>query len=204
MPDVMSRFESKIRVTPGCWIWQGVVSKGYGQFDVGATRHGAHRYSYEQYVGPIEGGLFVCHKCDNRLCVNPDHLFLGTHKENMADMVSKGRSSRVCGSAQNMAKLTEDDVRKIRSMSGTFKSIASAFGINESTVSVIRSRKSWAHLDTHHSVTLHQKSNVKLTNEIAQAIRADQRVQRDIAREYGVSEATVSMIKSGKIWRNAA
>lgn len=94
--EVLPRFESKfIPVTEsGCWLWlRGINAKGYGQF---GRKHGsdqAHRVAWELYRGQIPDGMNVCHSCDVRCCVNPDHLFLGTQKDNMQDCMKKGRLS---------------------------------------------------------------------------------------------------------------
>src|SRR5690242_10599760 len=81
----------------GCWEWQGSThASGYGQISICGKPRRAHRVSYLIYRGPIEPGLFVLHRCDNRKCVRPDHLFLGTSQDNVTDMEVKGRARKVC------------------------------------------------------------------------------------------------------------
>ncbi len=145
-PQGRERFESKFRVTPGCWIWLKGLNKGYGQYWDGKKNRRANRFSYELYVGPVPDHLSVCHRCDNPICVNPDHLWLGTNDANTLDRVLKGRNARVLGSAQSTAKLTDEQALEIRRASGMHKEIAARYGISTSNVSYIKSLKTWAHL----------------------------------------------------------
>ncbi len=97
----------------GCRVWQGVTgTNGYGQVRIDGVVRLPHRVAWHLASGPIPRGLFVCHRCDNPPCINVDHLFLGTHAENMRDMVSKGRSTR--GGRNGNAKLDGDSVALIR------------------------------------------------------------------------------------------
>lgn len=103
--DLRERIVTYSHVEPntGCWLWLGSVrTDGYGTVYVRRNgrpvNYAAHRASYTLWRGPIPDGLFVCHKCDTKLCVNPDHFFLGTAADNAADMVAKGRArSRFAG-----------------------------------------------------------------------------------------------------------
>ena len=91
---VQERIENRIVKDPsGCWLWQGYTQKGYGRISVGNKNKRVHRVYWEILNGPILNDLFVCHHCDVPCCVNPTHLFLGTQKENIQDMVRKGRGS---------------------------------------------------------------------------------------------------------------
>ena len=134
----------------GCWEWTAkLYSNGYGCLMHNHRYVLAHRVAWELFVGPIPDGLQVCHRCDNRRCVNPKHLFIGTQRANMRDMVSKGRDRPSRGEANQRAKLSDEDVRAIRrrARTGEMQSdIAGAYGVSRKQVSVIVSRKQWAHI----------------------------------------------------------
>ncbi len=116
--SVDERIESYIqRGRPDqCWVWLGPQLKsGYGTLVIGNRSRRAHRAVYERSIGPIPANLCVIHTCDNKLCVNPNHLRLGTHQDNMRDMFAKGRCRRPRGEQHHNAKLTVQKVREIRS-----------------------------------------------------------------------------------------
>lgn len=124
----------------GCWIWMGaMLDSGYGRY----AGKRAHRIFYEAHNGEIPEGALVCHRCDTRSCVNPNHLFIGTTDDSMADMVSKGRSAKRGG--HGMAKLSEDEVATIRSLRGVMRGIDIALRVNVSKqlVSAIQLGRNW-------------------------------------------------------------
>lgn len=106
MQDIAKRFWPKVRKSDGCWEWTGTLNKpspkGYGRFKLAGKMQAAHRVAWVLVNGPIHDALYVLHKCDNRKCVNPSHLFLGTQAENMADCYAKGRMPQT---ARSMPKL---------------------------------------------------------------------------------------------------
>ncbi len=104
----------------------------------------SHRVSWELTNGPIPKGICVLHKCDNPLCVNPSHLFLGTYADNMKDMTIKGRQAR--GTSIYTHKLTEENVLHIRSLELPMKDIAEMYKVHRTTISRIRSRKTWRYI----------------------------------------------------------
>lgn len=147
--DPETRFELSHIPEPnsGCWLWVGSTNiHGYGKILVRKKQLGAHRYSWMLHNGDIPKGLCVLHRCDNPTCVNPDHLFLGTRKENMMDMVNKGRNVPTRGESSGMAKLTEDQVLSIRNDSRPYNQIMIDFDISHGTISSIKSRKTWRHI----------------------------------------------------------
>lgn len=156
------RFWPKVDKTPGlgpdgdCWEWRAYVHPtGYGQVGMssqrGDTMH-THRASWILAHGDIPEGLLVLHKCDNRLCVNPDHLWLGTHKDNTQDMLTKGRRrpAEACarGEAVTISKLTEDLVRQMRAEVGmTCKQLSEKYGVSPATCNRVILRQTWAHVE---------------------------------------------------------
>lgn len=138
-----------------CWDWTGSKRGGYGRLVIGSRSDGtrkfvaAHRLSYETFVGPITDGLYVCHRCDNRRCINPSHLFLGTHQQNIDDRESKGRNNHVQGMASGTSKLTDEKVilfRQLHRQGQSIYSIAKAHNFHKKTVSSACKGKSWKHV----------------------------------------------------------
>jgi hypothetical protein len=135
-----------------CWTWQaGFYNTGYGQTSYLGKKWAAHRLAWTLTNGPIPPGIEACHNCpdgDNPACCNPAHLFLGTQRDNLADMRSKDRQVR--GDDHGQAKVTAPVVRAIRDRYAaggvTQRTLAAEFGIARNTVSVILSRKIWRHV----------------------------------------------------------
>lgn len=157
------RFWSHVEISGinDCWIWKLKPDIwGYGVFCLDSKRIKAHRYSYVLKFGNIPEGMKVCHKCDNPICVNPNHLFLGTNSDNMLDMFAKGRGfnvgftrghKRTIGSKNAKAKLSEDQIREIRINYQaitpiTRDEIASKYNVDPKTIYDILSRRTWKHV----------------------------------------------------------
>lgn len=139
-----------VRADTGCWSWSGTTNeRGYAK----VGRQFAHRLSWEVHRGPIPDGLWVLHCCDNPPCTNPDHLFLGTHADNMADATAKGRllgrANRPRGEQVKNSKLTAAKVRELRVLADTgcsIQAMAARFGVSDDCVRLVIKRKRWAHV----------------------------------------------------------
>lgn len=143
------RILSKIIKINDCWEWQGSYRGQYGTISYQGKSKSTHRASYLIFKGEIKKGLCVLHRCDNPKCCNPDHLFLGTSKENTQDMIKKNRKKVVAGEKVHSAILTEDKVLKIRELHKNglkIKEIASIFRIKYFTCLDVVNRRNWCHI----------------------------------------------------------
>lgn len=139
---IADRFHRKYVVDPvtGCWNWTASLFKnGYGQIAIGKDKSmQAHRVSWQLHRGEIPVGMDVCHTCDNRACVNPNHLFLGSRHDNMMDAAKKGRMP---------VKLNPDIIREIRGSHQLGTHLAEKFGVCPSTIAKIRKGRIWQHIE---------------------------------------------------------
>lgn len=155
----MKRFWDRVDKTDECWNWTGFrvpsrygQNNGYGLLRFAGHKHLAHRLAYLFTYGTVPEGLQVCHRCDNPACCNPDHLFLGTQKDNLQDASKKKRLSapRNHGESCGTSKLKEADVMMIRERyatgSITQKELGEEYGVGQDTISTIINHKTWGWL----------------------------------------------------------
>lgn len=156
VPPTEAGFWSLVRKGEGCWEWQGhVTPSGYGSYVMHRRAYPAHRLAYQYAVEPIPDGLMICHHCDNRKCVRPDHLYAGTHLENMRDMAVRGRAPRVPaekharGVQHGMAKLNDEKVyeARLRYVAGEMiTELAKVYGVVAFAMRLALLGVTWAHV----------------------------------------------------------
>ena len=201
-----------------CWKWKGCITPGgYSAINVYRKKEQAHRVSWMIYKGEIPDGMFVCHRCSNRECTNPEHLFIGTHQDNMKDMLNKGRKFIKSGSKYNFAKLNEKKIIKIMKMIHSRYSdrqISEQFNVTRPTITNIRNRKAWKHVDfTAPSNGVFFKYNYAKGESLPQSKLKEEDVVNivglledgigvcEIARKFDVKHSTISSIKDGTNWK---
>lgn len=152
--------------TAGCWLWTGAKnSNGYGLIMVQGHCALAHRVSFEIHVGPIPPGIFVCHACDVRACINPEHLWLGTHRDNMDDMAKKGRAPRSLAVDQ-----AEEIVRLLRTTRLSYRAIGASIGCSTSNVGHIKGSATWKGLLRDRDVIERLPAGVTVSAHLAEKV----------------------------------
>jgi hypothetical protein len=148
--SVRCQLMAKVDKSGDCWVFTGSRdADGYGHLRAAGHVHAAHRISWALTFGPIPSDLLVLHRCDNPPCVNPAHLFLGTDADNNADKIAKGRANAPCGARAGNVKLTDADIREIRSRIGngeTQRAVADSMGVCQTAISAIMTGRNWSHV----------------------------------------------------------
>jgi hypothetical protein len=129
-------------VNTGCWNWLADHNR-YGHLKVNGKYVAAHRFAYKHFNGEIPEKMLVCHKCDNSLCVNPNHLFLGTYKDNHNDMVAKNRRASFVGEKNGRSKLTAIQAKEIKDDLRPYREIAKQYNVSHTIVGLIKKGKVW-------------------------------------------------------------
>ena len=213
----LSRWWSFVRVAEGCWVWTGDIDTyGYARFynrEIGKQER-ASRFAYRTFNGPITRKLVVCHRCDNPACVRPDHLFLGTHADNVADKVAKGRQPRA--DTHYEGKLTWDAVKDIRASFAqgvSYTTLMARYNVSRMSVAKVVRNKSWVDPEytdpgpapkSRHASKKENNPNAKLTQEIVERIRADYSAggisQKELGKRYGVAQTLISRVVTRRAW----
>lgn len=209
------RFWAKVKIDPnGCWLWQGSTKgdgNNYGQFGFCGKVSAAHRVSYELHYGPFDKALHVLHRCDCPPCVRPDHLFLGTHLDNMLDKLNKDRVPH--GENAGRAKLTAVQVHEVLEdyASGlNIREVAEKFGVSKCAIGAILRGVSWREITNGARVTRRNEGEASPTAKLKEAQVLEIRSKhatgeftfKQLGRMFSVSEATISMLVNRKTWRH--
>ena len=200
----------RVKKTETCWVWIGGRDiDGYGSFRGkvrGLEYKKAHRFSYALHEADVPRYKHVLHRCDNPWCVNPDHLFLGTNADNMADKMAKGRFRVPRGAASHWAVLTEEQVRAIAIDARPYAAIAADYEVSPQTVGDIKNRRSWRHIDVSpvkgRRVGPNRGKSDKLDPQRVREIRASAERLTILAERYGVSTQTICDIRKRRSWRH--
>lgn len=147
---ITEKFWNKVLISPfhDCWEWLGNRRPdGYGRFQFDKQLYLAHRLAYEIENGSLELGLYVCHKCDNPGCVRPEHLFAGTPRDNVIDMIKKGRNRKPRGIDHYRSKLTHDQIILIRNSDSSNRKLAKEFKVSSHSIFCVKNKKTWKHID---------------------------------------------------------
>jgi DNA invertase Pin-like site-specific DNA recombinase len=208
MKTLKQRFWQKVVIISedGCWEWTGSRNKdGYGQIWVNGKNKRTNRVAWELHFGEIPEGLCVCHHCDNPACVRPDHLFLGTQKDNAQDMVKKGRSA--FGEKMGNSKLNETQVKEIRELynSGlfTYKELGNKFGISISNIRDITNKKIWSQVNSP-PLKFKRNGNSRLNEtqvkEIRRLYNTGLYTRKELGNKFGVDRSNIGFIVNKKSW----
>ncbi len=209
------KFWDKVEKTRSCWLWAASKFKqGYGQIKRDGKNLYAHRASYELHFGEIPEGKLVCHHCDVKLCVNPLHLFLGTWKDNVQDMIKKGRRADTRGDLNGMSKLSGAEILKVVSKVSSGKmsqnEASAVYGLSQGTISAILCGKKWnsvTGIKRRESQVGHARGEGHgvsvLTEKKVLSMRRlyeSGKTQAFLAAKFGVSNGTVSNVVTRKYW----
>lgn len=211
---VADRFLEKVdRSNPeGCWLWTAYRNRdGYGRFGFNGKSRAAHRLMYQWVRGDIPRGLVVRHSCDTPSCVNPDHLEVGTQRENIHDMMVRGRWGGPVGEGNHHAKLTEDDVREIRERAAQGASaveVSQDYPVSPEQAANIISGRSWKRVGgpvTDLSTRGERSTLSKLTEDDVREILSSEGVSHSVlAQRYGVTQPTISRIIRRDTWKHVS
>lgn len=195
------RFMKYVEQGEACWTWKGATSNaGYGVFNLRGVYVLAHRLAYLMHTGTRPGQKNVLHRCDNPRCVRPEHLFVGTQGDNVADKIAKGRQPR--GEQVGTAKLTTAAVRdilKMRQSGFSQRAAAARYGVCQSTISGIERSVTWKHVSGQNT----ERRGRTLTASVVAEIRrlGLTKTQMELAALFGVTQSTISDILRHRTWR---